>query len=1128
MNTNGSALPMTLFAGARAYLLNALLLVSALSGLGWSSNALAIIGCEIQPNGATTQSGPTGSTLTFKFDIVDLSGGCAATVSGTISQTFDSTGGASAQTTWSGAPGATISVVVTLGPTSGGNANYSVDCPVSDCTGGNSNIGWTAQTDDSYSLTADAPSSRTILTGQYTTINAHYLKNGTDANNSTNWNVSPAGPFFSFSNPVFTDDSTGLVTNDLVSYSPGTFTVTVDPEPTECGALCPAQVSYSVTVEAPLLSTQSPATGAATISTNSSTTLSVKFSGATLPVADGTNIDWSITSEPSVGAGTFTPALGGPPSFARTTTSGGIAQVDLGVTVPGTYTIDAGYCPDGCNQTVTFTITVPVPVPALSATKVLTSNADGDNSGTITVGDVLTYTVTATNSGNVGLNNVQVFDPLTAPTDTTCATLAVNATCVLTGTYVVTSADVTAGTISNTGRAQSNELPVGVFSNTVNTPVAGSPVLTVAKILVGYADNDNTDSISKGDLLTFSVTAHNSGSVALTNVQVSDPMTSPASATCANLAINGNCVLTGTYTVSAADVEAGSISNTGSAHAAEAATPVEATLVTAVAPTVRTLAIVSGSGQTGTPGSSLPQPFVVQAFDNGLPAPGVGIDWTIVSGNGSMSPASSNTAGNGVSSSSLKLSANPGTVTVMATRQDTGSVTGPLVPTSPVSVTFTVNSALLGNLPGLDPKAKAIADAFDKFCSKMPESSSNSDVTDLHNRCQDLINSIYSDPDGVVNALDELFPDLGLVLSETSLLAAEAQFDNIKARIAALRSGTQGVSFGGLALSTGRGSLPIGLAFQSLLDGDNTGDKPGTEVGSDFSRWGFFAAGSIGRGKTDPGQISPGYDLNINGLTVGADYRKSDRFILGGTLGYTHQNNDLVSGRGKLDTQGYSVSAFSTYYKDDSWYLDDVFSYGRNSYDMIRSVRYTIIQPGGATTLVDQTSHGSSNGNSLTFATSVGRDFNRNGLNFGPYLRAIYSRQSFDPLTEHFEAGKVGSGLGMVIDTHDVTSVTSTLGAKLTYTHSTSWGVLIPHLQAEWQHEFKSDPSSLTAYFLNDPTATPFTVIGDPIDTDFYRLGVGLSFVLTHGRSGFFYYEKLIGRDRVARDSLAFGLRLEF
>ena len=387
-----------------------------------------------------------------------------------------------------------------------------------------------------------------------------------------------------------------------------------------------------------------------------------------------------------------------------------------------------------------------------------------------------------------------------------------------------------------------------------------------------------------------------------------------------------------------------------------------------------------------------------------------------------------------------------------------------------------------------------------------------------------MIGSIESDPDGVRNALDELFPDLGLVLSETSLLAAEAQFDNIKTRIAALRSGTQGTNFGGLALSTGRGSLPIGLAFQSLLDGDKKDD----EIGSAFSRWGFFAAGSIGKGKTVAGQINPGYDFDINGLTVGVDYRKSDRFILGGTLGYTKQTNDLASGRGTLDTQGFSVSAFSTYYKNDSWYLDDVFSYGSNSYDMARSIHYTLIQPGGATTHIDQSSHGSSNGNSMTFASSVGRDFHKNAVSFGPYLRAIYSRLSFDPLTENFESGKPGSGLGLVIDTHDVTSLTSTLGAKLTFTHSTSWGVLIPHLQAEWQHEFKSDPSSLTAYFLNDPTATPFTVTGDPIDTDFYRLGVGLSFVLTHGRSGFFYYEHLIGRDRVTQNSLAFGLRLEF
>ena len=72
------------------------------------------------------------------------------------------------------------------------------------------------------------------------------------------------------------------------------------------------------------------------------------------------------------------------------------------------------------------------------------------------------------------------------------------------------------------------------------------------------------------------------------------------------------------------------------------------------------------------------------------------------------------------------------------------------------------------------------------------------------------------------------------------------------------------------------------------------------------------------------------------------------------------------------------------------------------------------------------------------------------------------------------------------------------------------------------------DPSAVEAYFLYDPTATPFTITGDAVDSDFFRFGVGMSFVMTHGRSGFFYYERLMSRERFSQDSLAFGLRLEF
>lgn len=97
------------------------------------------------------------------------------------------------------------------------------------------------------------------------------------------------------------------------------------------------------------------------------------------------------------------------------------------------------------DQTATCTITNDdTPAPALGIDKappVLTIDADG--SGTITPGDTLTYTITATNTGNATLTNVMVSDNKITPTGgtTPCATVPVGATCSLIGTYVVTAAE---------------------------------------------------------------------------------------------------------------------------------------------------------------------------------------------------------------------------------------------------------------------------------------------------------------------------------------------------------------------------------------------------------------------------------------------------------------------------------------------------------------------------------------------------------------------------------------------------------------------------------------------------------------------------------------------------------------
>jgi len=323
--------------------------------------------------------------------------------------------------------------------------------------------------------------------------------------------------------------------------------------------------------------------------------------------------------------------------------------------------------------------------------------------------------------------------------------------------------------------------------------------------------------------------------------------------------------------------------------------------------------------------------------------------------------------------------------------------------------------------------------------------------------------------------------------------------------------------------------MPVGMMFNRLFEQDPpaSAEGSGKEIGSDFSRWGFFASGTIGRGNADKGSLSPEYDFDIDGLTVGADYRHSDKLIFGGTLGYTRQSNDLAGDRGKLDTKGWSVSAYGTWYQSNSWYMDGVLSWGQNSYDIDRHVRYVITTPSGTTT-IDNSGHGSGDGNSFTAALSVGRDFNKGAWGFGPYLRAMYTKMDFDTVEEHFDETLPGNGLALELDTRSVTSLTSTLGGKLTYAHSTDWGVVIPHFQFEWQHEFETDPAQVEMRFLADPTQTPFTVHGDPVDTDFFRFGAGMSFVMAHGRSGFFYYERLISRERYTQNSLALGIRLEF
>ena len=183
----------------------------------------------------------------------------------------------------------------------------------------------------------------------------------------------------------------------------------------------------------------------------------------------------------------------------------------------------------------------------------------------------MSYTLTATNTGNVTLTGVTVVDAKLASarrcTPAQPATLAPGAQIVCTGTYTLTQADLNAGQVVNTATGDTDQTPPTQGTETVPLPQA--PTLTLTK--QGTIDptvvlpNARADA---GDRIDYTLTATNTGNVTLTGVTVTDPKLGAlvcAPAQPATLLPGEHITCTGSYTLTQADLNTGQVQNTGTA-----------------------------------------------------------------------------------------------------------------------------------------------------------------------------------------------------------------------------------------------------------------------------------------------------------------------------------------------------------------------------------------------------------------------------------------------------------------------------------------------------------------------------------------------------------------------------------
>src|SRR5574340_982328 len=194
----------------------------------------------------------------------------------------------------------------------------------------------------------------------------------------------------------------------------------------------------------------------------------------------------------------------------------------------------------------------------------------------IAVDDVIGYSFLLTNSGNVTLTAPFTVADSKA-TDESCpgtpASLAPGAKITCTASYTITQADLNAGSVTNTAQGQGFFGTTAVNSNSDSETVTAvqNPALTLVKT----ATPETYDSV--GDVIAYSFHLTNSGNVTLIGpITVTDNKATDESCpgTPASLAPGASITCTASYTITQADLNAGSVMNTAQGHGFFGATAV--------------------------------------------------------------------------------------------------------------------------------------------------------------------------------------------------------------------------------------------------------------------------------------------------------------------------------------------------------------------------------------------------------------------------------------------------------------------------------------------------------------------------------------------------------------------------
>jgi outer membrane autotransporter protein len=334
---------------------------------------------------------------------------------------------------------------------------------------------------------------------------------------------------------------------------------------------------------------------------------------------------------------------------------------------------------------------------------------------------------------------------------------------------------------------------------------------------------------------------------------------------------------------------------------------------------------------------------------------------------------------------------------------------------------------------------------------------------------------------------------------------------------------------------TGVSSAAIVEQLGRAQDGeDETGAQDGEDetgassddidIGGGIS---LFVTGEYEEQEKDETSFQDETDSDNTTLTIGADYRFSEKLVGGMALNVRNEDGDFKSGGG-FDNDTLGVFFYASFLPAERFFVDVVVGYSSIDLDIERNPSYEVFDENGnpdGRILSGTAKSDDADADEVTASLLLGYDYPMGKYTVGPRAGIQWKQTDFDSYDETGD-----SGLELRYEDHTITSRRIVLGLFASTSISTGSAVLVPQITVDYINETEDDRDSITASFVEDLRGEPkkFKFETDDRESEWLEIGIGLVAVFPNDVQAFANYSAYAENDLYDSWTASVGARLSF